>query len=774
MDIFHHSTTPLLRFLSLKLSIRAKVFLRILPVLLLMEGVIIGVYVQDRRETIIQTNEQQFEALAQMILVPLQNKSQSQPLDLETLTRSAEELNALCSQLYELNQDNNVTHVAVIDENKMILAHNDKKLVNTEVEGAEMYQYIGWRRTKTFEENGIYHTLVPIVDETTAFLGAIDIGFPESVVRASLLHWFWKALRVAAFFLLGTCGLIMLSMHFVVAKPLKYLAALGDQLVQGHVIRTISLSNRDDEIADLATKFMQMSQYLQDVTAVAERVATGKLHHEIQKRSKRDTLSVALQEMLTYLQDVAMFASKIAGGDLTMSIPLRSDVDAFGRAMRSMRTGLQTLIQQIRDSAEQLATISTGIATLADQDMDIAATGYDTVETLSSIITQMGMSAEEIASNMNVLSASVEQTSASVLEMTNSISSIASSAADLEQQTRATISELEQATGTLESVTEKAGVSRTLSEGTIQDALEGQQAVEQVTKSMDTIQQTNSGAVEAITRFAQQTEDIDKILDVINEITDRSELLALNASIIAAQAGAHGRGFAVIADEMRELANKVNTSTKDIATIVQTVQKETGRVVQEIHRGTKGIEQGVQRTQHAQKMLEKIIGSAQRSSSVVAEMVTALQEMQKTTDQDMKLAMKQVHNMTAAITKATKEQKSSTLQINDAVEHIRDMAVQTQAATSQQLQGVPQVLEVSTDVKLLTEQSVQSSQHIEQTAGNLQTQAQTLLQAVDRFKLLANQSEPEQSPEPSQALARLKEPQALEPVETLELVEQEA
>jgi methyl-accepting chemotaxis protein len=332
---------------------------------------------------------------------------------------------------------------------------------------------------------------------------------------------------------------------------------------------------------------------------------------------------------------------------------------------------------------------------------------------------------------------------------------------------------LEQATGTLESVTEKADISRTLSEGTIQDALEGQQAVEQVTASMDTIQQTNSGAVEAITHFAQQTGDIDTILDVINEITDQSELLALNASIIAAQAGTHGRGFAVIADEMRGLANRVNSSTKDIATIVQTVQKETKLVVQEIHRGTKNIEQGVQRTQHAQEMLEKIIASAQRSSAVVAEMVTALREMQKTTDQDMKIAMERVHTMTAAITKATGEQKSSTLQINDAVEHIRDMAVQTQTATSQQLQGVPQLLEVSNDVKLLTDQNVQSSQHIEHTAGDLQAQAQMLIQAVDRFKLLANTSTEKQSSTSTQAIARVEEVQALESVETLELVEQE-
>jgi methyl-accepting chemotaxis protein len=129
--------------------------------------------------------------------------------------------------------------------------------------------------------------------------------------------------------------------------------------------------------------------------------------------------------------------------------------------------------------------------------------------------------------------------------------------------------------------------------------------------------------------------------------------------------------------------------------------------------------------------------------------------------------------MTAAITRATNEQKSSTLQINDAVEHIRDMAVQTQAVTSQQLQGVPLVLEEANDMKLLTEQSVQSSEHIEHTANDLQLQAQILLQAVDRFKLLSSRSIRERPATPTSAIARVDDSQALEPVETTELVPQE-
>jgi hypothetical protein len=105
-----------------------------------------------------------------------------------------------------------------------------------------------------------------------------------------------------------------------------------------------------------------------------------------------------------------------------------------------MRLGLQSLIQQIRGSAEQLASIAKSIISLAETDINIVSDGQESIERLIYVMTERGMSAEEIASNMNIFSTSVEETSISVLRMTNSIASIANSVADLEKQTQGTIS----------------------------------------------------------------------------------------------------------------------------------------------------------------------------------------------------------------------------------------------------------------------------------------------------------------------------------------------
>jgi methyl-accepting chemotaxis protein len=722
----------------MKLDIRIKMVLFIGLTVLVILGILVQFDLSMVDKSLVQAVEWRSQALAQNILDKFYTQNHDRPLDETTLKRMGAELSARCAQVYELNQENQIQHIFVIDSNKIIVAHHDKNLINTEIKNAVLRNALGWRSTVIVSDGAVYHTMTPILGKEKQYLGVIDVGFPKKIVSEEFGRQLFRAIRMGGLFLFVACAAIFLITHFIVTKPLKNLVTIGERLSQGHLLHTFKAAGRGDEIALLGMVFVRISGYLKEILDIAEHVAKGGLEHEIHRRSRRDILGLAMQGMLSYLQNVSVLAANIAKGDLRGEVPLRSDIDAFGRAMREMTAGLQALIQQIQISAGQLANMGKSITSLADQDMVIVQDSQTSVERLVSTMTTMGKSAEDIAMNMEVLSNSVEQTSASTLQMTTSITNIASSASDLEKQTQQTIIALQNATNTLQGVGEQAEMSRRLSEETIQDALEGQQAVEQVTTSMATIQQTNRSAVETITSFAQQTQDIGTILDVINEITDQSGLLALNASIIAAQAGSHGKGFAVIADEMRSLATKVNASTKNIAVIVHTVQQETSTVVQKIHEGTVDIEQGVKRTQEAQKRLEKITDSAQRSSKVVSEIVKALQEMQKTTGHDMKIAMEEVHTMTAAITRSTNEQKTTTLQIGQAVEHINDMVSRTKEATSQQLEGVQNILEVANALRTVADQNLHSSQQIELTASALDIQAQTLLKLVDRFKLREN------------------------------------
>ncbi len=490
-----------------------------------------------------------------------------------------------------------------------------------------------------------------------------------------------------------------------------------------------------DEIESLSNSFYAMAGYLLEIAEAAENISLGEISQTITPRSTRDVLGNAFSQMLDYLHEMSTIAATIAKGDLTSNIMLRSELDAFGQTMQTMTTGIQSLIRQIRASAEQIATTGITIAAMTSQDMHLVQNVQESVADMVATMTEMQKSVEDVAQNMELLAAAVDETLTSVSDTTTSMSDIASNTRNLAQQTQEMITELDQTVEMLEGVREKTNMSSQLSQETIQDALEGQQAVEHVRESMDIIQHTNRDAEDTITIFAQRSREIDMILDVIYDVTEQSSLLALNASIIAAQAGSHGRGFSVIAEEMRNLANEVGASTKNIAAIVQTLQQDTNTVVQMIHDGTAKIEEGVSRTQQAQQRLEKIISSARRSSDVVSEIADAL-NVQMTTSHKVMKAMEHVHTMTTEITSSTNKQRITTMQIQDAVEHISELASHTYHDTKQQLDGVKLVLNAADTVKTLSEQNLGSSNDINHvTTTDLAEQAQILLLSVDRFRL---------------------------------------
>ena len=539
--------------------------------------------------------------------------------------------------------------------------------------------------------------------------------------------------------LIGIIVVFMIMMFMLVTKyidaPLNSLVQAARQIARGN-IKMIQLPNASsrDEIGILTDAFTTMSSYLQRMAEVATKVSTGELHHNIRAQSAKDLLGQAFLNMSAYLNEMGMTATAIAEGDLTRTIHVRSADDTFGQAIQTMTEGLRTLIVQIRSSAEQIAATKTTIVSLATRDIDLVRNVNDSMKHVVSTANEMGASVEEIAQNMEALSSSMEETSTSVSQMTSTVAHIASNATALHQQAQQTGKALDETVTSLENVVKNTDVSQQLAQGTIQDALEGQQAVEQVTNSMETIQQTVTTSVEAITRFEQRSRDIDTVLKVIRDITDQTSLLALNASIIAAQAGEHGRGFTIIADEIKTLANGVNTSTKDIAVIVNMLQKETAQVVQTIHTGAENVQQGIVHTREAGDTLQKILSSTQRSSSVVTEITEALHTLMATS-RNVSLAMEQVNTMAGQITQATREHHVSTNQIQQTIRQINEMSTQIQHATAQQSVGVRQVLEAADNVAVLTDQDLKSSQEIAQTSEILASQADMLLREVDRFKL---------------------------------------
>ena len=146
---------------------------------------------------------------------------------------------------------------------------------------------------------------------------------------------------------------------------------------------------------------------------------------------------------------------------------------------------------------------------------------------------------------------------------------------------------------------------------------------------------------EKIQALGKSSDRIGHIVGVIDDIADQTNLLALNAAIEAARAGEQGRGFAVVADEVRKLAERTTTATKEIAEMIETIQEETRTAVVAMNSGTVKVDEGVNSAREAGEALQKIINSAQNVQDMISQIATAATEQASATVQ-VKANMEQI------------------------------------------------------------------------------------------------------------------------------------
>ena len=583
----------------------------------------------------------------------------------------------------------------------------------------------------------VAHTVcaAPLLERDRDIHAAIAVGLADTEFAAIQTRVKNTVVFVAVALIIG----IFILGHVIsllAVRSLKHLTRAVESVAHGDLNCALPALDSDDEFGKLTRAFHLMLSYFATMTETANQISTGNLYQNITPKSPQDFLGNTFQRMSDYLNHVASVTSAIANGDLTVTIPMASAQDIFGKAMQAMTTNLHLIIRQLRASATQIAETEQVITTLTNQAMEIMEAVQASLAHAMQILGQTGASVEEVDQNMLALLTSVETTSNSVMEITATVSRIAVNATELAQNMSQTIQNISQSANMLGKVADEATHAKTLAEDTMQNAMEGHEAVAQVRHSMDMIQQTNLKAVEKITELAKQTQEIGGILKVIYGITDQSSLLALNASIIAAQAGSQGRGFAVVADEMRNLAVGVSRATKDIARIVQTLQAQTAEVVTMIHTGRGHIEEGVSRTGRAQETLEHILESAQRSSTTVTEMANALRT-QQTSSQNSLNVLRQAEDMTASFMKATAEQKTVMNLILESIEQILEKASKTQSAANSQMKWVRQTIDATQEMKEQHDRHAQHSQNIRESVTTLDQQARILVELVDRFRLNA-------------------------------------
>ncbi|WP_250645489.1 methyl-accepting chemotaxis protein [Salidesulfovibrio onnuriiensis] len=229
----------------------------------------------------------------------------------------------------------------------------------------------------------------------------------------------------------------------------------------------------------------------------------------------------------------------------------------------------------------------------------------------------------EVAGEVSTLA---ERVASASEEMSASADEQARGAQKQSQQTDTVATSMEEMTATVLEVASNASATSQAAEEARVSAGEG---VEMVTRAVDAINNVSVSAgqlAEVVEQLDSQAEEIGRIINVINDIADQTNLLALNAAIEAARAGEAGRGFAVVADEVRKLAEKTVTATKEVETAIHTIQERSAHAMSSMARTEKQVEESTDLSNKAGEALEQIMARIEDMVGRVSQIATAAEE----------------------------------------------------------------------------------------------------------------------------------------------------
>ncbi|KFE49013.1 chemotaxis protein [Pseudomonas syringae] len=405
------------------------------------------------------------------------------------------------------------------------------------------------------------------------------------------------------------------------AKFREFKEALGNYLTAQDKLRQASQAKREAEIAELirgdlkrySDQMAPLVEWLLEVNrkdseaAVAESsnnyVAARNVIIAVLVLTAIMTALLAViltRSIVRPLNDAVRAAEDVARGDLTQTIHTqgRDEVTRLQQALKTMQANLRDTLQQISGSATQVASAAEELNAVTEEGSRALAQQNDEIEQAATAVNEMTAAVEEVANNAVSTSTASQQSSAS--------------------------------------------------------AIQGRQRVQE---TVNAIQQMNNDVevtAEQIRSLADQTRDIGKVLDVIRAIAEQTNLLALNAAIEAARAGEAGRGFAVVADEVRALAHRTQQSTQEIEVMVSGIQQ--------------GSSQAVASMQNSSVRAQSTLDVARSAGDALEEITRSVSE---------------ISDRNLVIASAAEEQAQVSREVDRNLVNIRDLSVQSSAGAHQ-------------------------------------------------------------------------------------------
>ncbi len=400
-------------------------------------------------------------------------------------------------------------------------------------------------------------------------------------------------------------------------------------------------------------------------------------------------------------------------------------IDQFADQISGIIRRIQRASLTVQTRSEQSSHIALQVDSRVKEELAALSQALQYSNDLAGAAGTVADNAEAVARRVSDISSAVAEMTASIQEMDQNLLNLATVVEQAVANTQEMSASIVQVAGNADRVRSESNV-------TDQQVREGRNEVLALSKGMGSISDTVADVVTEMQSLDGASRQIGEILGLIEEIADQTNLLALNAAIEAARAGEHGRGFAVVADEVRKLAENSASSTKQIGQLVADIQRRTSAVLERTARANNLVQNNAESARNVTTMIETISTRVTEVAQLVSEISVATTEQARASE-ELARASEQMGAMTHEAAATMREQAITSNQILESVSEIENRTAQVARASTEQggsIKALGTRIEQSSE---LGEKNSEAIGTMATSADDVQSQASELREMVGQF-----------------------------------------
>ena len=468
-------------------------------------------------------------------------------------------------------------------------------------------------------------------------------------------------------------GIVLLISFFftkLLTKPILKLKEAANRVAEGDADFNITVDS-EDEYGDLQKSFGVMVSNIREQAAVADKISLGDVNVSINVRSEKDILSKSMQKLLITIKELIGEMKLLTDAALEGKIRTRGNAGKFSGGFKEIVAGVNSTIDAV------MAPVEIGMPVLADMakgDLTARVEGEfkGDYQLLKNNINQLG---ESLMYVLSEVAEAVQTTASASNQISSSSEEMAAGAQEQSSQTSEVAGAIEEMTRTIVENTKNTSLAAEKAKNSGTKAQEGGKVVDETIKGMERIADVVKVSAATVETLGNSSNQIGEIIQVIDDIADQTNLLALNAAIEAARAGEQGRGFAVVADEVRKLAERTTKATKEIASMIKKIQQDTAEAVESMKKGKDEVEKGKVLVNKAGASLLEIIKGTDESVDIITQVAAASEEQSA--------AAEQISKSIEGINSVTQESAQGIQQIARSTEDLSKLTLNLQEKISQ-------------------------------------------------------------------------------------------